>query len=162
MEYKDIKIDESNLDWMGDSEEKELMTDQTLYEEVEDKDIDLGPSSSQVFDEEEGQNLFKSYGLVSDNNVSVPKKKINTLHKQFKNQLIKQNDPSKINFPYVSEDAIDEFDCDIKLFFKLFPWLYPGGIGDFNEFCNHSLTLQDYFTQQLRFFDGSFVLSIDS
>ena len=156
VEYKDITIDESNLNWMGDEEEKELLTEQTLYEEYDNEETDLGPSQTQIFNEEEGQHLFKSYAMVSDNNIGLPKQKDKEITDKIKQSIDKSTKGNEINFPYVSEEPIDEFDENIKLFCKAFPWLYPGGIGDFNEFSNQSITLQNYFTQQLHYHDARF------
>ena len=45
-----------------------------------------------------------------------------TLRKTF--QSVNTN--TSIDFPYVSETPIDEYDITMKLFCKAFPWLFPG------------------------------------
>jgi hypothetical protein len=44
-------------------------------------------------------------------------------------------------WPYVSPDPVNEYDTTEKLFCKAFPWLFPGGVGDFNDYRD---TLQKF------------------
>jgi hypothetical protein len=37
----------------------------------------------------------------------------------------------------------------------LFPWLYPGGNGDFNESGDVDINIKDWASQQLYFDDGT-------
>jgi hypothetical protein len=38
----------------------------------------------------------------------------------------------------------------------LFPWIYPGGDGDFNESCSVDITVKNWESQQLYMEDGRF------
>jgi hypothetical protein len=62
----------------------------------------------------------------------------------------------RIEFPYVSEDPIDEYDESERLFCKAFPWLYPGGVGDINSMHDEAIDLDHWIQHLLRYADGRF------
>ena len=61
-------------------------------------------------------------------------------------------------WPSISDTAISEYDASINLFACAFPWLFPGGVGDFREeHKNKSITVGDWAEQLLYYRDGRFV-----
>ena len=58
-----------------------------------------------------------------------------------------------VNCPSFSETPISEY-SDKRVFCMLFPWLYPGGNGDFNESRSIEINVKDWRSQQLYMVDG--------
>jgi hypothetical protein len=63
---------------------------------------------------------------------------------------------ASINWPAFSEEPISEYSNN-RVFCMLFPWIYPGGNGDFNEDRKIYISLKDWESQQLHLADGRFV-----
>jgi hypothetical protein len=62
---------------------------------------------------------------------------------------------SSINWPALSEEPISEY-YNNRVFYMIFPWLYPGGNGDFNEDRKIEISVKDWASQQLHLADGRF------
>jgi hypothetical protein len=60
-----------------------------------------------------------------------------------------------INWPALSKEPISEY-SNKHVFCMLFPWLYPGGNGDFNEDRKIDISFKDWASQQLHLADGRF------
>ena len=61
-----------------------------------------------------------------------------------------------IEFPYASPKPINEFDEENSLFTRAFPWLFPGGVGDFGQFRDKKLNVADWARNMLYYRDGRF------
>ena len=61
-----------------------------------------------------------------------------------------------MDFPYVSEVPVDEYDKTFKLFCKAFPLLFPGGVGDSNDPSNISESVDAWTEHLLHYYDGWF------
>jgi hypothetical protein len=69
----------------------------------------------------------------------LPKQKDSFLTESLQEATKQGNDQNKksiINFPYIHPLPVSEYDTKTGLFSKAFPWLFPGGRGDFNQFRN--------------------------
>jgi hypothetical protein len=149
--FDDIHIDESNLSWMEGETEKCLpgkITEETVNE---DNGIDNGPSIDYYRDKKANDvdnphivgmyNIGESVGLSQESqNVA------NTLQNSLSNS---------VDWPFVDQQAVNEYSDD-DLFPKAFPWLFPGGVGDFNHFRKHKLDINDWINLLLRYEDGRF------
>ena len=61
-----------------------------------------------------------------------------------------------IQFPYASPTPINEYDEDSSLFTRAFPWLFPGGYGDFEQYRDKKLNVSDWTRNMLYYKDGRF------
>jgi hypothetical protein len=59
-------------------------------------------------------------------------------------------------WPYVSSDPVNEYDTTEKIFYKAFPWLFPGGVGDFNDHREWKISATDWVARMLQHEDGRF------
>jgi hypothetical protein len=59
-------------------------------------------------------------------------------------------------WPYVSSDPVNEYDTTEKIFCKAFPWLFPGGVGDFNDYRERKISATDWVARMLQYEDGRF------
>ena len=60
-------------------------------------------------------------------------------------------------WPHISDAAVSEYEVGVRLYACAFPWLFPGGIGDFNEeFKSRTLTVGDWAERLLFYKDGRF------
>jgi hypothetical protein len=128
IEYQDITIQESNLDWISDGIEQDLPP--CIELEAEDSDLsssfqDQGPSISQtaeMLDEQED-----SIWHITWNSTAFTQ-----TERRFYNKLLQQATKkptirikkATINFPYVSQTPVSEYDTNSGLFSKAFPWLF--------------------------------------
>jgi len=65
------------------------------------------------------------------------------------------NTTPRINWPTIHSDAISEYG-EAKVFCMAFPWLFPGGIGDYNSPRKHTLHVHNWANNLLYFEDGRF------
>jgi hypothetical protein len=61
-----------------------------------------------------------------------------------------------INFPHMDPNPVSECDVNSGLFAKAFPWLFPGGRGDYHQFRNTKLTVGDWAKNPVLHEDGRF------
>ena len=61
-----------------------------------------------------------------------------------------------VKIPYISPKPITEFDVGNSLFTKAFPWLFPGGYGDFGQQRELTLNVSDWARSMLYYQDGRF------
>ena len=155
--YKDIKIQESNMGWMGDKEEMDLdvAISISLEEEPEstnNNDYDLNGGSN------ENDSLDRSFGILPTGRNRPGK--IDQPITDGITETIKEFNPrsgsTRIDFPYVSEEPVDEYDESERLFCKAFPWIFPGGVGDINSMHMEPIDLDQWVRNLLLFEDGRF------
>ena len=162
--FEQIEIDLQNLNWMEDDEEKELPA--PCHEEQMNPSIDengkgpndLGPSPSQYSDvlaDEEMENITcGGYRTEPCMKIGVRNKK---LSQQISNAVSSQrkNSSNVIIWPHVDNEAVSEYE-ETDLFPKAFPWLFPGGIGDYKQYHARKLEMKEWIQILLRYEDGRF------
>ena len=145
MEYKNIEIKESNLDWIENNNAQELPP--SLIEMDDDKagknspaSVDMGPSEMQTLSSLQGDShnvceIESVLGILPSLAPHLPKEKDAEIVKTLNVGLDQHNkkNHTTIEFPYASPIPIDEYE-DNSLFTRAFPWLFPGGLGDFGQF----------------------------
>ena len=157
---KEVTIDEANLDWMNGKEEAELPThvfedDCDLYasEAGDDFDarVDKGPAECQCMPQHEVESPFdnlKTTGLHVDD--TIPTMSKDDAHVA---SVLKE---ASADWPNVSATPVSEYDTSERLFCKAFPWLFPGGVGDFNDYREKDIKVQNWAKRLLYYQDGRF------
>ena len=161
--YKNIIIQESNLDWIENGVEQEIPTVDIIDDSpaVDPSQLDCGPSQTQIpnseIDEEfingsvsgssETSNSIKFQG---DDNKEVS----STLEEALKQS--KSNKKETVEWPYVSQTAVSEYSKDTNLFPKAFPWLFPGGVGGFHQQFEETLDCDSWALRMMSYEDGRF------
>jgi hypothetical protein len=56
----------------------------------------------------------------------------------------------------VSPEPVNKYDTTEKIFCKAFPWLFPGGVGDFNDYRERNISATDWVDRMLQYEDGRF------
>ena len=138
--YKDIPIDESNLDWIkGDKGTLQHLLVQTDFgistndEQFQDVNNDLGPSPTYA-KESFTAPAVKCYGTIDTSRA----KSCNEEDLLIQDELLKEISVSKekeritLEFPKKAMKPINEY-SDAKVFAMAYPWLFPGGLGDIKE-----------------------------
>ena len=162
-ENGELTIDETNLDWMpaGIDEADLLSVTDIVHTEKNDSLADTeetGVSNSQCIDplmididEEEcsGFSCKEATSLTNENQEAM----INAL----KEAAGEQSDVSKLDWPQTSyPDAISEY-SNVRIFTNAFPWLFPGGTGDFRDLDRESdIDVANWAQHLLRQADGRF------
>ena len=125
--------------------------------------VDLGPSETQTLSglQEHQQDPCKVesvLGILSSGVPHIFKEKdaqvIDALNIGVDQHNKKNNDT--IEFSYASPEPINEYDEDNSLFTRAFPWLFPGGYGDFGQFRNNKMNVADWARSMLYYKDGRF------
>ena len=98
------------------------------------KDIESSfqESSTEILPHEKEQDVEvkKSFGIYFEEASNMPNATDEFITKTIEDAVKQSPHSAKINFPYVSEHPINEYSGE-RLFCKAFPWLFPGGYGDF-------------------------------
>ena len=165
--FDDILIQPSNLAWMGTDIEKELpsftATENMNEEEysLEMNNNDLGPSDN-IDNRVETEFDVGGYKSIAPVVLDDHNKNIST---QFEQALktAKENSHNGTNlvgdimeWPHVENEAINEYSSD-DLFVRAFPWLYPGGIGDFKQFKTRKIEIDEWISIMIKYEDGRFM-----
>jgi hypothetical protein len=155
--YKDIEIQETNLGWMGDKEEMELDVKVSHSVEHDSKspdnsDYDLNGGSN------ESDHCNRSFGILpkGQNRPGKIDQPITDSITETIKESCQGSGSSRIEFPYVSEEPVDEYDETERIFCKAFPWLFPGGIGDINSMHLEPIELDEWIKHLLLYEDGRF------
>lgn len=164
--YKaEVTIKESNLDWMGDDDEAELPCINLSKEDLEEDDgrnQDMGPAEKQCLAEDlkqtaDTEDQLGTCGMhVHD---STPFKSQHDQSVEEELRSMKQADKPgscTLDWPYVSDSPVSEYDGNEKLYAKAFPWLFPGGHGDYSDFRERNLSVSEWAERMLYFKDGRF------
>ena len=179
VEYRNdtsLVIDESNLDWMDGQEEAQIANCSEIWDsEVdinneenssEDTDEEVECSVSQLQrtnleDTEEETNEIEYIGALGDNESSMNNptafKQVRDLKLKYEETVPEDKRDEMLPWPSVSQEPENEF-YGIKIFVNMFPWLFPGGIGDINE-CKGSgkkLQFKVWADFLLHYWDGRF------
>ena len=160
-----VTINEDNLSWMGDEDEKELNSVISMLEEDADDEhdsllpglVDLGPAEQQCLPQLEVDELpdaFRTCGLHVEDSVPIISKTDANIGKTMTEAA--SGSSARLMWPFVSEEPINEYDEDERLFCKAFPWLFPGGVGDINDYRENKMHPGDWAENLLLYKDGRF------
>ena len=155
-EYQHIEIAEQNLYWMQGNED--ILPNKNVIQ------IECSDNTNNVFEKiqhEAYENQTETdpsvYGYInSPPTENTPQKKDRKTTIALQESVSRVNKSTSIDFPFVSETPIDEYDTTNKLFCKAFPWLYPGGIGDFHDYSEEDEEIDQWMARLLYYFDGRF------
>lgn len=62
-----------------------------------------------------------------------------------------------LNWPEIEKVAVSEYNPDIKVFAMAFPWLFPGGVGDFQDFRDQKVTAGEWARRMIMYEDARFL-----
>ena len=152
--YKDILIDEANLDWMEGCEEKDLPA--TAAAEIQEDGgemDDTGPSPEINVAPRDESPFDVSYSgvLVEDSPVMA-----SDADREIAEAIeAAGNGDIVLNWPSIDDKAVSEL-TDDKIFPLAFPWLFPGGIGDIKDFRERNLSAMEWAKRLVMYEDGRF------
>lgn len=167
VEYSNIEIKESNLDWIENEDAKELPANLI---EMDDEaamnfpgSVDIGPSELQTLSgfTETSHNSCAAesiLGMLPSVAPHLPKEKDTEIIKTLNAGLDQHNKKNNktIQFPYADPTPVNEYDEDNSLFTRAFSWLFPGGYGDYGQFRNIKMNVTDWTRNLLYYKDGRF------
>ena len=155
-EYFDIEIDESKLEWIGNSDCGYIDVKVIVVEDSNGKNDSLnednGPNRDADIEHEE--NNLPCTGYV-DNGGMAP---LSEVDKEINSELREAVDQSEnrqninVAWPSIGQRAVNEY-SDLKIFARAFPWLFPGGLGDPKS---HPQSLSDWGSLMLFYEDTRF------
>ena len=136
-EYFDIEIDESNLEWIGESDAGYIDVKTIVVEDDENTENnaheDKGPTPSSSVTEE--KDVFVSTGYVDNGGSATLSPDDEDMNEELQNSVDKSSNKRNVStaWPMSSQTAVNEY-SNLKIFARAFPWLFPGGFGDLNDF----------------------------
>jgi len=155
-EYRDITIDESNLDWIdgeeGILESSTINTDDLQTSENDNnQNADMGPAARQTLDPKHNGDNIGEFGYIDEGGIRKISHEDVLINRELQETV--HNSPKKkdicVDWPTVKNVPISEFGST-RIFARAFPWLFPGGIGDpkdypgyINEWGAHMLYYED-------------------
>ena len=157
--YNDITIIEENLDWIENEDEQDLpcmeVEDNTQDTHISQKD--LGPSTDQIADVIEGEEYYEeTSGVITLDPSGDCSKESNSVCKAIEHSVKVSGKSSTMAWPYVAKEAVTEYDSESNLFPKAFPWLFPGGYGDYKAYKEEKMTVSDWARRMVLYQDGRF------
>ena len=114
--------------------------------------VDLGPSPKVNVFPTVDQSDEREYGVFMEDSPVLP----STEDREIADKLTVQTAKNSVvlNWPEVNEEAESEYDR--KIFAGAFPWLFPGGIGDYKEFRDFKITAAEWAKRLVLYKDGRF------
>jgi len=155
--YDNITIMESNMDWMEGKESASLPV--TEYTDTNDTvEIDLGPAPRQVTEPQLNEHEFDdpTYGMLNLNNVSYGTKNDEQISHLLDELAIENNKTVKMTWPKIETDPVSETVIGKRLFGKIFPWLFPGGIGGLTDLRDVKMQPNEWIQRLMLYRDGRF------
>jgi hypothetical protein len=89
-----------------------------------------------------------STGTLSNTDFAIPTSDDLEILKEVRGSESGREKGDSINWPAFSEERISEY-SNKRVFCMIFPWLYPGGNGDFNEDRKIDISVKYWASQQL-------------
>ena len=159
-EYADITIDKTRLDWINGDEADLVVTKcdakmKTQEDDMLDLNIDCGPNRFELLQQIQQSEQMANHGVYSENGIG----NISTHDTEIQNRLENAIDSSPgkknavIHWPAIESKPVSEYEGK-RIFALSFPWLFPGGIGDIQDFGNGSM--KEWGEMLLRYRDGRF------
>ena len=128
--YKDITISDENLDWMGNADEKELPVNE--YTNTSNVQEDLGPARKQYEQKlQEAGGITQVSGMVNINESPICSEDDEKICKFLDETAKNHGMLDAIKWPKISSEPVNEYSFKCNIFSLAFPWLFPGGIGDY-------------------------------
>ena len=157
-EYADITIADGNLEWMDSEEENLPQSLPTLNpQDSQQNEVDPVTYQDEHYDPDPVTVDSPIFGyLFTPNHRHNPQEKDKEVTKSFQNAYDKHSKTTTVDFPYVSDVPINEYDQTQKLFCRAFPWLFPGGVGDINDCSEIRETVDQWMKRLLYYEDGRF------
>jgi hypothetical protein len=141
-EYKHINIDMRALDWLKgnkgvleafelDNRNEVNVMDGTR----EEKNTDLGPNPNLTRASELSGASLNAFGYVNETAKATLSPGDTEVHNEILNQIDKSSNGERVSvqWPNCGPVPINEFTTK-RLFACAYPWLFPGGIGDLQDF----------------------------
>jgi len=154
-----VTINPKNLNWMKNKEECELpciIHEEILKESKNNQQHDLGPSITQKCPENEKTDRIEVSGFTS-NQKSIDPTTEEQLILSNKLKQACQKSTKHINWPFVSEKAISEYNENTPILLMAFPWLFPGGYGAFDIASDkNNVKFANWIKKIMFYFDGRF------
>lgn len=161
--YSDITIDESNLNWMGEHEERNLpatiSTETSIQKDTIEEEMALRETvcnKQNAIDLETNIEEVACYGVLGEcDNFELSEedceisKELSSCTKKTKNCHVQ-------DWPRISDRAISEHDPSMKIFCMIFPWLFPGGVGDISCTNDGSMSKETWAKRMMMYEDGRF------
>ena len=156
LEYNSIEIMDDNLSWMkGNEDYLPNVAAEQIY--VSEPRQNMASNIQKEAYESQTPTDPAVYGYIScPPNHNTLQKKDDHITAALQQSVRKANKNTSIDFPFRSEIPVNEYDTTLKLFCKAFPWLYPGGVGDFNDYSEQNEDIDCWMERLLYYYDGRF------
>ena len=153
--YYDIEIETKNLDWIEGDEDQLKVAEKEIDCNEETIDNDKGPSAAQVLDIRNQQEAddYNAFGVLESNSSLISSQK----DKEIDDAILQATKNSTMKWPSIGATAMSEYDKKNGIFCMAFPWLFPGGIGDFHDRKNRKVTVGEWAKRLMMYEDGRFV-----
>ena len=169
--YKDITINEGNLDWVGDKGVAYLDKDQVRGYESQSFSPETSQGESETVaksqteivmeQDEQDDDLICHNGITTQKNDDVGNDSEKAILSEIRDAAKERSDMDidTMDFPHISDTPINEFEEPL-LFANSYPWLFPGGLGDKSQsFCgkNKDIDVKLWIQILMRWHDGRFM-----
>lgn len=161
-EYNDITIDVTRLDWI-DGEEGDLegqaftVPDLRTNKDDNKHDTDMGPAITQCVAPRATNDDVQAFGYVPDGGIGVLSPDDRLINKEL--QAAVSASPSKkginMDWPEVEDVPVNEY-SNVRIFARAFPWLFPGGFGDVQDYPNPDKAAAEWGKRLLYYEDARF------
>ena len=132
--YSEIEICEENLNWMNGDEEANLKEVEEIEVEGEEQDEDKGPAEKQCIAPREcAMEDVMACGLLCETAPEKISEEDKELGNSIENILSSNKSTARLHWPKIGNRALSEYNPNIKIFCMAFPWLFPGGVGDYQD-----------------------------
>ncbi len=163
--YKDINIEPKNMDWIPEEKDEGNLEPSEIHDVFHPHGTadmeDMGPAPNQTEKPKNNnmEDMQGEYGLLSEDQSSYASKRDKVTSKMLEEAALKGNAVDTMSWPSILTDPVSEYRQHSNIFSLAFPWLFPGGIGDFyDDHGEMKISANQWARNMLLYFDGRFAI----
>lgn len=115
----------------------------------------MGPSlETHVHPRTESEEDCNCYGVLVEDSPVIPSKEDREIANALEN--VNSKNSVSLNWPAIDDVAVSEYNTEKKIFTTAFFWLFPGGVGDYNDFRPTKISADQWAKRLMTYEDGRF------
>ena len=161
--YKDIVIEPKNMNLIPENEDEGSLEPSEIHDIYHadgknNEQDDQGPAPMQTtIPNNDETDVHGEYGILPEDQSSYASKNDKATSTMLEKAALENDAIDTMSWPSISTDPVCEYQQHSNIFSLAFPWLFPGGVGDFyDDHGEMKITANQWAQNMVLYFDGRF------